>query len=855
MSATKKTRILYLFRLPDERVQVQRALAMRAGQFDIDCVQDRSDLKQLSDAGPWDMALYDVGGNIATQFPHLEAIRALDAELPVLLLAEDGSDSFAADALYHGAWSGIVKTAEHLRLLPDIILAELEKRRAIARLHAQASSLPDVQRLHATFESMTDAFVALDRNWNYTYVNAHAGKLFGRAPEDLVGKHIWTEFPEGVDQNFNRVYQRVMQTGLQEEFADYYAPWDRWFLNRVIPTGDGLSIFFHDITAQKQAELQLAASERRLRAIIDNEPECVKLLAEDGSLLDMNPAGLRMLEADSLEQIRNHSIYPLVAKAHRRAFHVLTDKVFAGGSGMLAFEVVGLKGGQRWLETHASPLRDDTGTVIALLGITRDITAKKQSELLAEGERQVLELIAASAPLATVLDALARLLEQQADDCLASILLLDADGMHLRHGSGPSLPDAYNRAIDGGAIGPSAGSCGTAAFRAEQVIVEDIANDPLWADYRELALGHGLRACWSMPLLDAVDKVLGTFAIYCRQPSRPNERHLQLIAATANIGVIAITHDRYAQSLREGEERLRLALDAAQMGTFDWDIVRDCIVWSRWLEKLWGYAPGEFDDSYHAFIARVHPDDQSGLEADIARCISNHETHKYEFRVVWPDGSIHWIFARGEFTYGVDSQPMRMRGVMLEITASKLAEKKLRESEASLGAAQTRAKLANWSVDVKTQVVTASDEMYRMFGRDPAIGQLTLADVEASIHPDDLETWRTCNADTISTHGESQHELRIIRPDGEVRWIERRAEMQFEASGQPTKLVGTKQDITERKLAQQEAHEQLAELRRWQNLLLDRTDREMVLKREVNQLMAESGMPPRYPSQDHPITP
>lgn len=214
------------------------------------------------------MALYDLGGPIVTQFPHLQTIRALDAEMPVLLLADDGANSIAADALYHGAWSGIVKTAEHLRLLPDIIVAALEKRRDIAQLQAQVGSLANSQRPDATLESMSSAFLAFDCNWNYTYVNAHAGKLFARAPEDLVGKHIWTEFPEGVGQPFHRVCERVMQTGEQEEFVDYYPTADRWFLKRVIPTGAGLSIFFDDITAQKQAELQLAASERHLRAII-----------------------------------------------------------------------------------------------------------------------------------------------------------------------------------------------------------------------------------------------------------------------------------------------------------------------------------------------------------------------------------------------------------------------------------------------------------------------------------------------------------------------------------------------------------------------------------------------------------
>jgi PAS domain S-box-containing protein len=130
----------------------------------------------------------------------------------------------------------------------------------------------------------------------------------------------------------------------------------------------------------EQANRDLAAREVRLRAIVDTEPECVKVLAADGALLEMNPAGLRMIEADSFEQIANHSLYPLVADEHRAAFRALTQRVFRGESGTLAFQMTGLKGGRRWLETHAAPLHDASGDITGLLGITRDITEHKRAE-------------------------------------------------------------------------------------------------------------------------------------------------------------------------------------------------------------------------------------------------------------------------------------------------------------------------------------------------------------------------------------------------------------------------------------------------------------------------------------------
>ena len=242
-----------------------------------------------------------------------------------------------------------------------------------------SENAPPTELLQKVFDRATDAFVSLDTEWRYTFVNARAGEIFGRDPASLVGRHIWTEFPEGVGQPFHLAYERAMAEQRPILFEAFYPPYRRWFQNLIYPSADGLSIYFHDITARKETELKLAASERRLRAIIQNEPECVKLLDKAGNLLEMNPAGLRMIEAGSLAEVAARSLYALVSAEHRPAFKALTARVFTGQSGILTFRITGLKGTERWLETHASPLRDDAGAVIALLGITRDITEQRRA--------------------------------------------------------------------------------------------------------------------------------------------------------------------------------------------------------------------------------------------------------------------------------------------------------------------------------------------------------------------------------------------------------------------------------------------------------------------------------------------
>jgi GAF domain-containing protein len=169
---------------------------------------------------------------------------------------------------------------------------------------------------------------------------------------------------------------------------------------------------------------------------------------------------------------------------------------------------------------------------------------------LLEGQNLVLDLIARGESLYQVLDTLLRVIQLQCPGMLASILLLDPDGSHVRHGAAPDLPEDYVRAIDGLPIGPQAGSCGTAAFTRKPVVVGDIATDPLWNDYRAIALKNDLRACWSTPIFDAERRVLGTFAMYFRAPGLPNQSHLRLIDISTHIAAIAITKQRAEEEIR-----------------------------------------------------------------------------------------------------------------------------------------------------------------------------------------------------------------------------------------------------------------------------------------------------------------
>ena len=159
---------------------------------------------------------------------------------------------------------------------------------------------------------------------------------------------------------------------------------------------------------------------------------------------------------------------------------------------------------------------------------------------LRDGEAKIEEMIAAKVPLPDILSTLVQMIEAQSPDMICSVLLLSPDGNHIMHGAAPSLPDHYVKAVDGAPIGPKHGSCGTAMYRGERVVVTDIMTDPLWEDYRDLARGTVLRACWSTPILSRRGKVLGSFAMYYTEPQAPSGEEARLTEVATRLAAKAI---------------------------------------------------------------------------------------------------------------------------------------------------------------------------------------------------------------------------------------------------------------------------------------------------------------------------
>jgi PAS domain S-box-containing protein len=221
----------------------------------------------------------------------------------------------------------------------------------------------------------------------------------------------------------------------------------------------------------------------------------------------------------------------------------------------LEFRILLPGGTVRYIHTVGHPVVSASGDLVQFVGSSVDVTERKRAEALRDGESCILEMIARDAALEEILENLVRVVEAQFAGLLCSVLLLDEDGKRARHGAAPSLPEAYSKAIDGLCIGPKAGSCGTAMYRREPVVVTDILQDPLWEAYRDVAEPYGFRACWSTPILAHSGQALGSFAMYYREPRGPSPAETRALEMATHLAGIAIER----KLAREERERLRQA--------------------------------------------------------------------------------------------------------------------------------------------------------------------------------------------------------------------------------------------------------------------------------------------------------
>ncbi len=370
-------------------------------------------------------------------------------------------------------------------------------------------------------------------------------------PEDVALVKQTVERASHDGQNFEHEYRLVMPDGSVKHVH---------VVARVL--GDESSVEFvgavMDVTAARQAEKTLRESEAYLSE--------AQRLSHTGSWASIPAIGevryfseecYRVLGFDPQGGLPRYETF--FNRIHPDDQAKVREAVETAGREKAEFEldyrILLPSGDLRDIHVIGHPVFSPSGDLVEFVGTVIDVTERKQAEVLREGESRILEMIARDAPLGEILEKLVRVVEGQFAGMLCSVLLLDEDGQQVRHGAAPSLPRAYTEAINGLRIGPKAGSCGTAMYRREPVVVTDILQDPLWEPYRGVAEPYGLRACWSTPILTHSGEALGSFAMYYREPRSPSSTETRVLGMATHLAGIAIERNL----AREERERLRQA--------------------------------------------------------------------------------------------------------------------------------------------------------------------------------------------------------------------------------------------------------------------------------------------------------
>jgi len=463
----------------------------------------------------------------------------------------------------------------------------------------------------------------------------------------------------------------------------------------------------------------------------------------------------------------------------------------------------------RWFLIRAEPFRDESGKIVRWYGTSTDIDDRKQAEALLAGEKRLLEMAASGYSLPDVLDALCRFVEDMAGSCYCGIYLIDRSGTKFHNAAAPSLPPSFNDPIEGAPLDRETGPCGMAACVKTQVIASDIALDPRWpaSIFRPLALAHGLRSCWSTPILSLAGEVLGTFAIYQDKPASPTQLQQELIGQFTHIASIAIERALSETALKQSETFLAEAQRLSLIGSFCWRVATNEITWSEQLYRIYEFDPGTLV-TFDLIRTRVHPEDLTLYEKMVEQARNGAEDFEWQYRLLMPDQSIRYMHAVARATRN-DKGQLEYLAAVQDITRRKLSEEKLRRSEAFLAEGQHLARMGNFWWRVMTDQILWSEPMYRIFEFEPDT-TVTLELIASRVHPDDMSSLSDMIA--RAERGEDfEYEHRIVMRDGSVKFLHLIAHRTGDDHGGP-EYIGAVQDVTQRHMSEEALSKARSEL-------------------------------------------
>ena len=630
-------------------------------------------------------------------------------------------------------------------------------------LQRRATLLQASQRKFELFtNSITDAYVVVDANWVYTEINEKAESILGSPKERFLGRNVWDCFPDYIGSTVWQEMHRAMASRTRAQFEHYSQHFHRWFESRVYPYADGLTVLFTDITDRKVAEAAARYAEEQLQLVSNTVPALTSYIDTNSRFVTCNDAYTKWFGLSKSDVI-GKTVAQVVGDEAWDRIRPYVAEALTGRHVEFEVEMPYRHGPPRWIHAVYTPHHHQDGSLAGFVVMITNITEQKATERALRESEERFRLATAAGDVGVW------------DWDIAANRVSWSDTIYRIHGI---RPGEFPGTVEAFAALVHPDDLSAVEEALERALKELTSYD---IDFR--ALRPDGDVVW-----------ISTKAQVMRDASGVPYR---MLGASVDI-----TGRKAAEAaIRDSEARMHLAQQAAQWGVFEYNYTTGKNYWSPELEALYGLAPGCFDGTYDGWRQRIHPDDMTMADRAFHGALQTGECAQ-DFRVVWPDGSVHWLFARARVFRDSTGRPERMLGVNVDVSARKAVEETLRASEQHFREMADAAPAMLWVTDEAHETIYVS-RGWREYTKQDNDAGLGFGWTEA-VHPDDRTKATESFLDAAARRESFALQYRLRRQDGEYRWVLDAGRPRFTADGTWVGYIGSVIDIHERIQAEEQ---------------------------------------------------